>query len=112
MTAATPSPTEDVDFAAAPIAAATARYRSDRDVSGGLFDPPRDLRGMEPQAAKLTLDDLMTAEQVADLLLMRRSTVEDYARRGLLPSIKLGRHRRFVRTDVLAAVDALRSQAS
>ena len=63
---------------------------------------------MSYDAAKLTLDELMTAEQIAALLCVRRSTVEDYARRGLLPSIKLGRHRRFVRSDVLAAVDALR----
>ena len=39
---------------------------------------------------------------------MRKSTVEDYARRGLLPSLKLGRHRRFVRSDVIDAVDELR----
>ncbi|MDP9295053.1 MAG: helix-turn-helix domain-containing protein [Actinomycetota bacterium] len=42
------------------------------------------------------LDELMTAEQLAVLLQMRRSTIEDYARRGLLPSLKLGRHRRFI----------------
>lgn len=55
-------------------------------------------------------DELMTAEQLAGLLQMRRSTVEDYARRGLLPSLKLGRHRRFIRSDVLNALDALRRQ--
>jgi excisionase family DNA binding protein len=54
------------------------------------------------------LDELMTALQVAELLLVRKSTVEDYARRGLLPSLKLGRHRRFVRSDVVAAIDGLR----
>jgi excisionase family DNA binding protein len=43
---------------------------------------------------------------------MRRSTIEDYARRGLLPSLKLGRHRRFIRSDVLDALDGLRRQAS
>lgn len=47
-------------------------------------------------------------QQIADLLLVRKSTVEDYARRGLLPSLKLGRHRRFIRSDVLSAVDELR----
>ena len=56
-------------------------------------------------------DELMTAQQLADLLKMRRSTIEDYARRGLLPSFKLGRHRRFIRSDVLSALDALRHQA-
>ena len=54
------------------------------------------------------LTELMTADQVAELLQMRRSTVEDYARRGLLPSLKLGRHRRFVRSDVEAAIGRLR----
>jgi excisionase family DNA binding protein len=50
----------------------------------------------------------MTTEEVADLLAMRRSTIDDYARRGLLPSLKLGRHRRFIRTDVIRAIDELR----
>ena len=56
------------------------------------------------------LTELMTADQVAELLQMRRSTVEDYARRGLLPSLKLGRHRRFVRSDVEAALARLRER--
>jgi excisionase family DNA binding protein len=55
-----------------------------------------------------SLDELMTAQQLADLLLVRKSTVEDCARRGLLPSLKLGRHRRFIRSDVIHAVDELR----
>lgn len=55
-------------------------------------------------------DELMTAQQLADLLKMRRSTIEDYARRGLLPSFKLGRHRRFIRSDVLEALDRLRRE--
>jgi excisionase family DNA binding protein len=57
-------------------------------------------------------DELLTADQLAGLLQMRRSTIEDYARRGLLPSLKLGRHRRFIRSDVLDALDRLRRQAS
>lgn len=56
------------------------------------------------------LTELMTADQVAELLQLRRSTVEDYARRGLLPSLKLGRHRRFVRSDVEAALARLRER--
>jgi excisionase family DNA binding protein len=78
----------------------------------GVVGPVARLQRMCPDMPSLAGDDLMTAEQVADLLLLRRSTVEDYARRGLLPTIKLGRHRRFLRSDVLAAVEALRSQAS
>lgn len=53
------------------------------------------------------LDELLTAEQLAELLRVRKSTVEEYARRGLLPSLKLGRHRRFIRSDVIAALDEL-----
>jgi len=58
------------------------------------------------------LSELRTASQMAELLQMKRSTVEDYARRGLLPSIKLGRHRRFVQSDVEAAVARLRNGGS
>ncbi len=58
----------------------------------------------------ITLDQLLTSEQVAELLAMRRSTVEEYARRGLLPSIKLGRHRRFIRDDIESALKALRDR--
>lgn len=54
------------------------------------------------------LTELLTSTQVAELLQMKRTTVEDYARRGLLPSLKLGRHRRFVRSDVESALERLR----
>jgi len=54
------------------------------------------------------LDELLTAEEVAELLHIPRSTVSDYARRGVLPSIKLGRHVRFVRSDVADAIEQLR----
>jgi excisionase family DNA binding protein len=53
------------------------------------------------------LDELMTADQVAALLLLPASTVKDYARRGVLPSIKLGKHRRFVRSQVERAIEGL-----
>jgi excisionase family DNA binding protein len=55
-----------------------------------------------------TLDELLTTEEVAELLNIPRSTVSEYARRGVLPSIKLGRHRRFVRSDVSDAIERLR----
>lgn len=70
------------------------------------------LRDVDSSQEPFGLDELMTSEQVARLLLMRRSTVEDYARRGVLPSIKLGRHRRFVRSEVVAAIAALRRPPS
>ena len=47
---------------------------------------------------------LLTAGQVADLLAVPRSSVYEYARRqhGTLPSIAIGRHRRFYRADLEA----------
>jgi excisionase family DNA binding protein len=56
------------------------------------------------------LGEILTSEQVAQLLAMRRSTVEDYARRGVLPSIKLGRHRRYLRSDLAHMIIALRDR--
>lgn len=59
------------------------------------------------EAFPSAFDELMTAQQVAALLLLPISTVMDYARRGVLPSIKLGKHRRFVRSQVEGAIEAL-----
>ena len=50
---------------------------------------------------------LMTLRQVAALMQMRLSTVESYARRGLLPSVTVSRHRRFIRSEVERALAAL-----
>jgi excisionase family DNA binding protein len=59
-----------------------------------------------------TLDKLLTADQVAALLNgVPVSTVHAWARSGYLPSIKIGRHRRFVRDDVLAFLRGLRAAA-
>jgi excisionase family DNA binding protein len=44
--------------------------------------------------------ELLTSRQVTALLQLRLSTLEDYARRGVLPSLKLGRDRRFLRSQV------------
>jgi excisionase family DNA binding protein len=55
----------------------------------------------QPVAVALA-EPLLTAEQVADLLAIPRSSVYEYARRHNepLPSIRVGRHRRFHRTDI------------
>ncbi|UUY02210.1 helix-turn-helix domain-containing protein [Svornostia abyssi] len=42
----------------------------------------------------------MTATQVADLLDVPVSTVLEWGRNGTLPRVKLGRHVRFLRTQV------------
>lgn len=71
-----------------------------------MFRPTAARRGWWPGVSGL--DELLTADEVAELLHIPRSTVSDYARRGVLPSIKLGRHRRFVRSDVADAIERLR----
>jgi excisionase family DNA binding protein len=55
---------------------------------------------MTTEPSRLTADDVMTGREVAALLHMPVSTVEDLARRGDLPSVKVGRRRRYVRQHV------------
>jgi excisionase family DNA binding protein len=53
---------------------------------------------------------LLTASQIARLLAVPRSSVYEYARRRHrpLPSVIIGRHRRFYRSDVEAWLTDLR----
>ncbi len=53
---------------------------------------------------RLTADDVMTAREVAGLLHAPVSTVEDWARRGILPSVKVGRRRLYIRQRIEAAL--------
>lgn len=52
----------------------------------------------------LTRSELMTATEVAQLLGVPVSTVREWGRNGTLPRVKLGRHVRFIRTHVEAAI--------
>lgn len=80
-------------------------------------DRARDYPGLDqfrqPEAepssgvGRSVLDELMTAREVASVLQMKLSTVEDYARRGVLPSVKVGRHRRFIRSQLERALGEL-----
>ena len=54
----------------------------------------------------LTRAELMTAAEVAELLGVPVSTVREWGRHGTLPRVKLGRHVRFVRSQVEAAIIA------
>jgi excisionase family DNA binding protein len=51
-------------------------------------------------------DRLLDAREVAELLHVPERWVREYTRSGRLPVIKLGRYRRYDRTDVLAWVEA------
>jgi excisionase family DNA binding protein len=58
----------------------------------------------------LDRSDILNKEQVAELLGLRPSTVDDLRRRGELPAIRLGRHRRFLRADIEVFVLASREE--
>jgi excisionase family DNA binding protein len=50
----------------------------------------------------LTAADVLSASEVANLLGVPISTVHEWARRGLLPSRKIGRRRLFIRSKIEA----------
>jgi excisionase family DNA binding protein len=55
-----------------------------------------------PARRPLTAADVMTAAEVAALMRVPRSTVEDWARRGIIPSKKVGRRRLYIRSRIEA----------
>jgi excisionase family DNA binding protein len=55
-------------------------------------------------AGRLTADDVMTARDVAYLLHAPVSTIEDWARKGVLPSVKIGRRRLYIRQNIEAGL--------
>jgi excisionase family DNA binding protein len=72
-----------------------------------LVEPASDVRN----ARRLTGADVLTARDVAELLGIPKSTVEDWARRRMIPSHKRGRRRFFLRCEVeqwLRADDVVR----
>lgn len=56
------------------------------------------------RSTRLTAEDVMTARDVARLLHAPVSTVEDWARRGILPSVKIGRRRLYIRQNIETAL--------
>jgi excisionase family DNA binding protein len=59
---------------------------------------------VKPTRPRLTREDVLDVREVAELLHMPRSTIFDYARRGVLPGHKLGRRWVFLRDELDAAV--------
>ena len=47
-----------------------------------------------------TAEDVLTVDEVAALFKLSPRTVSEYGARGLLPSVKIGRHRRFSRRQL------------
>ncbi len=53
---------------------------------------------------RLTAADVMTVAEVADLLRVPVSTVADWGRRGIVPSVKIGRRRLYIRPRIEATL--------
>lgn len=53
-------------------------------------------------------DDVLTVREVAALLKLSPRTVGEYGARGVLPSVKIGRHRRFSKRELEALVSSPR----
>jgi excisionase family DNA binding protein len=49
-----------------------------------------------------TADDVLTVKEVATFLQLSPRTGAEYGARGVLPSVKIGRHRRFSRRQLEA----------
>jgi len=75
------------------------RTQDQRITTGGRIGGPS--AHVIPSARRpLAAADVMTAAEVADLLHVSRSTVEDWARRGIVPSKKVGRRRLYIRAKI------------
>jgi excisionase family DNA binding protein len=51
---------------------------------------------------------LLTSAEAAEVLTLKESTLRDYSRRGIVPSVKIGRQLRFVEADLVGYLDGLR----
>jgi excisionase family DNA binding protein len=70
-------------------------------MSGSGHDTPAE-RTAAP--GRLTAADVMTGREVANLLHPPVSTVEDWARRDIIPSVKIGRRRLYIRQSIEAVL--------
>jgi len=61
-----------------------------------------------PLSSPSEVQRVMTKEDVAACLGIRVSTVDTYARQGVIPSIQINKHRRYVAKDIDAYIDSLR----
>jgi PTS system nitrogen regulatory IIA component len=59
------------------------------------------MRFREFSGGDLVMGDILTAKELASYLKLRESTVRNFAKRGDLPAIKIGRHWRFKMDKIL-----------
>jgi excisionase family DNA binding protein len=73
--------------------------------------PPRNADQPGELAARAATEPnprLLTSAEAAEFLTLKESTLRDYSRRGIVPSVKIGRHLRFVEADLVGYLDGLR----
>jgi excisionase family DNA binding protein len=63
-----------------------------------------DIEPMVGSGLEVLREPLLDAKQAGRLLGIPRSSVYDYAKRGELPHVKIGRHLKFIRGDLERAV--------
>jgi len=78
----------------------------DRSRDGRPHRAPQPYAG-QGSARRITRADVMTVDDVAELLDLKPYTVKEYARRGILPGRKLGRGWRFLRPELEDAIRRL-----
>lgn len=66
---------------------------------------PQPIFGRDQKSYRLTAGDVMTAAEVAELLHVPESTVGDWARRGVIPSRKIGRRRIYIHWQIQALLE-------
>lgn len=69
-----------------------------------MADAARNLDQPRPRPRGITREDVLTVADVAALLDLKVHTVQEFARRGLLPGRKLGRSWRFLRPELEEAI--------
>jgi hypothetical protein len=73
--------------------------------------PPRNVDQPGELAARGAVEPnprLLTSAEAAEFLTLKESTLRDYSRRGIVPSVKIGRHLRSVEADLVGYLDGLR----
>ena len=93
----------------APYSQSSARLRGARLTQAR---PPLQPERRPHPEPRLTASDVMTIGEVAELLHVPESTVGDWARRQVIPSLKLGRRRIFIRARIEAILLADPSQTT
>ena len=63
-----------------------------------------DREDMVRQGAEILREPLLDADKAASLLGIPRSSIYAYAKRGELPHVKIGRHLKFIRSDLERAL--------